>query len=143
MIVCKKCNQLFDDDARYCNQCQLELSHSTTDYVFDQEELKEESLREVKAQKKLYQALFSFTVLVPFFLFTDLFLIFTGVNGKIVYFVIFIAVAITGLIAGRKQRQVLLYSTYLIILLLLVLYPWGIAAAFYLAYLTFSLKGLN
>ena len=135
MIACRNCGQTYTDDATYCNVCGTDLNENTTDIVYDQGELTNDSIRITKRVTQIQQLLIAISVVSPFILFTTRFSLLPAIQHRLVYVVLVECAVILGLALLWKKQHSFNYVCWCVVILLCMLFPIGLIPAAIMAFL--------
>jgi|GEM_PF-5538572 len=73
MITCSRCNTNYDDDASYCNICDIPLKEDNSHYLIDQKKLQYKNIAQLKSKQRLEFFLIGVLLLFPFYALSDYF----------------------------------------------------------------------
>ena len=135
MKACKECGQLYDDDATYCNRCQLDLNDHSTDHVIDQTQLEKEVQQRQKHAAFLFKCIMAIAIIVPFILGVNLFSVFTSFTGKLAYVGLVECLCFACFWLYKNKKQAYFGVAAFLGLLILLLFPIGLLVSGLMFYL--------
>lgn len=136
MIACKQCGRTYEDDAEYCNFCQITLDERTSLHVYDQESWQREYRLQKQAKQRLLSLVWICLVFVPFLLVTDFFPILPNIHSQMVFVGLFEVLAAYCVYCHKTLRDHFVPAAFGLGILSAILLPAGLllsAGFFYLA----------
>ena len=134
MKACKSCGQLYDDEATYCNICDIALDSKGSDSVYDVNQITKENHKKKTNQKVLIKLIISLMLLMPFILIALDLMVFKSLLQKLLFLSIYELASVITLLIYRKRTSYFLPAISVLILLNLCLFPLGLLSALVLTF---------